>query len=101
MKKFKTPIIRTFVIECASRALVAFEAGSRREAEELRKEQWFRDELASLRSNGEPIWDCCAMLEVRNAEPSEVAKLKNAAKSVEADSDEIVMAYLVPLDGPA
>ena len=41
------------------------------------------------------------MLEVRNAEPSEVAKLKNAAKSVEADSDEIVLAYLVPLDGPA
>ena len=33
---------RIFVIEADGRPLVAFEAFSRREADELRKEQWFR-----------------------------------------------------------
>ena len=46
-----------FVLEARGTPLVAFQVHSRREAEELRKEQWFTEELAALRSEGRPIWD--------------------------------------------
>ena len=101
MSEFKKPTERVFVIEAGGCALVAFEAFSRREADELRKEQWFRDELVTLRSNSESIWDGSAPLAVRNAEPNEITEFQNAkATTNKRDADGILLAYLIPLDGP-
>ena len=92
---------RIFVIEADGRPLVAFEAFSRREADELRKEQWFQDELLTLRSNNEVIWNGIAPLAARNAKPNEIATFQNAkAATNRRDVDGIFLAYLVPLDGP-
>jgi hypothetical protein len=74
---------------------------SRREADELRKEQWFRDELVTLRSNNEAIWNGIAPLAVRNAESIEMTEFQNAKAAIKGrDADGILLAYLVPLDGP-
>ena len=92
---------RIFVIEADGRALVAFEAFSRREADELRKEQWFRDELLTLRSNNEAIWNGTVPLAARNAEPNEITEFQNAKAAAKTrDADGIFLAFLVPLDGP-
>ncbi len=56
------PQPRVYVIETNGKALVAFEAGSGREAKELQKEKWFRDELFSLRSETQQIWDVASVL---------------------------------------
>ena len=91
---------RVFVIEAGGRPLVAFEAVSLREATELRSEQWFLDELISLRSNKEPIWDGETTMIVRNAKPAEIVEYKDAATSApNKQGDEILLVYLVPLDG--
>jgi hypothetical protein len=79
---------------------VAFEAISRREANELCKEQWFRDELLSLRSDNQRIWDGKETLTVGPADQDEIRKFHNAqAASSNNDDDGLVLAYLVPLDG--
>jgi len=87
---------RVFVLEAAGKALVAYEAIARREADELRREQWFIDELAALRSEGRPIWDG-STLGVRTANEEELAQYREGACA--GDGDELVLVYLVPLDG--
>ena len=91
--------LRVFVIEAEGQGIVAFEAASHREASEIRKEQWFRDELALLQSNNNPIWDGKASLSVRIAEPTEALEYKRAESSaLNRDRDELFLAYLIPLD---
>ena len=91
--------LRVFVIEAEGQRIVAFEAASHREASEIRKEQWFRDELTLLQSNKKPIWDGKASLSVRIAEPTEVLEYERAESSaLNRDRDELFLVYLIPLD---
>ena len=91
---------KVFVIGVQGRGLVAFEARSRREASELCKEQWFRDELSSLNSNNLRIWDGKEGLTVRSADQDESSEFHNAqAASGNNADDGLILAYLVPLDG--
>ena len=78
---------------------MAFEAISRREAGELCKEQWFREELLSLRSEKVQIWNGKEALTARAADPAEVCEFQRAqAVARNEESDEILLAYLVSLD---
>jgi hypothetical protein len=61
---------RVYVISASERPLVAFEATSRREAKELCKEEWFREELLSLRSGNLQIWNGEDALTARAADAS-------------------------------
>ena len=91
---------RVFVIAANSLALVAFEAISRREANELCKEHWFREELLSLHSDNRPIWNGQEPLTVRAAEPAEVEEYQKAQAGADhKEADGILLAYLIPLDG--
>lgn len=93
---------RVFVIEAKGRALVAFEAITRREADELRKEQWFHEELLALCFEKHQIWDGRVLLTVRGAEPAEITEFKTAqAIARNKQDDGIFLAYLIPLDGTA
>jgi hypothetical protein len=76
MKPHQSP--RVYVIGANGRALVAFEATSRREASELCKEQWFREELLLLRSESLQIWNGEDSLTVRTAEPAEIEQFQRA-----------------------
>ena len=71
MRKNASP--RVYVIETNGKALLAFEAVSGREANELLKEQWFRHELLSLRSNTQQVWDGASILKTRIANDAEIA----------------------------
>ena len=98
MTEYNKPTERVFVIEADGRPLVAFAAFSKREADGLRKEQWFREEVAALRAEGRPVWNGQSIFVVRNAEPDEIEIFRNAESAVQRD-DGIVLAFLIDLDG--
>jgi hypothetical protein len=73
-------------------ASCCFPGPSRREAEELRKEQWFIEELTAL------IWDGTGLV-LRAGSEDEIKIYRERAQV--RDSDELILVYLVPLDGRA
>ena len=94
-----TDFSRVFTLEVGGRPTLAFEARRTREAMELCKESWLREDLSSLKSNGVALWDGNAVLTVRAANDSEAIVYGDAAAAAEP-SDDLVLAYLVELDAP-
>jgi hypothetical protein len=60
----------------------------------------FRDELATYRSSGCPIWDSTSELKIRHAKPCEAAELQIASglERFRREYDGYVFAFLVPVD---
>jgi hypothetical protein len=63
--------------------------------------QWLREDIARLNSNEIPIWDGSAALRSRYATEAEVALYRAAAQNVDQSAGDLVLAYLVELDGVA
>ena len=87
-----------FTLGIGGRPILTFEAKNLREARELCREQWLREDVARLRSNGIPLWDGSAALRSRTSSEAECEVYREAAKSVEAGADGLLLAYLVELD---
>jgi hypothetical protein len=85
-----------YTILAGEKPIVALEA-SGREAGELCKEEWFRDELSALKSNGEPLYGAGIKLRARPAVENELVRYQEQADKAAA-SDEILFVYLVDLD---
>jgi hypothetical protein len=85
-----------FVVEASGTPLVAFPAENVQEADCLRREIWFVDELRSLTSQGRRIWDGGAKLVLRQANKSEEERFHKAARGLFAFDKPLV--YLVELD---
>ena len=60
------------------------------------REQWFRDDVAQLESDGASLWDGKALLKTRYATDAEKDFFLEAAE--EASGDEMILVYLVQLD---
>jgi hypothetical protein len=88
---------RVFALEVDGTPTLAFEAKSTRQAQELCKEPWLRDDLVSLKSNGVPLSRAQSRLSIRTATPEEAVIYEQAAK-VAKPSDDILLAYLIELD---
>src|SRR4051794_35177983 len=93
-----TPIRRVFTMEIDGKPTLAFGAKNHREAWELCRENWLREDLGVLKSNGIPLFNPAAKLTVRDANEVETQTYRDADRSVQA-SDDLVLAYLVDLDG--
>jgi hypothetical protein len=93
-----TDFSRVFALLVDGRPTLSFEASSVRQAMEIRKEPWLRDDLTSQTSNGIPLCSAKSKVSVRPANVEEAIMFKQAA-SVAKPSDEILLAYLVELDG--
>jgi hypothetical protein len=89
-----------FAIEIDGKPTIAFEAKNLREASELCKEDWLRADLGDLKSNGAPLCSPTAKLRVRLADEMEIRIYRTAHEEVDEASDDLVLAYLVELDGP-
>jgi hypothetical protein len=87
-----------FTIEVDGKPTVAFEAKSLREASELCRAEWLRADLSALKSGGSPLCNSIAKLKVRVASEAERQVYRSAEQVVQA-SDDLVLAYLVDLDG--
>ncbi|MCK1362937.1 hypothetical protein IVB47_00405 [Bradyrhizobium sp. 62] len=85
-----------FTMDVEGKATFAFEAKNFREAFELCKEDWVRDDLSAITSNGLPLCSSTAKLTVRRADEAEIAIYRKAA--IQAQTEDLVLAYLVNLD---
>jgi hypothetical protein len=87
-----------FTIEIDGNPTLAFEAKNMTEARGLCKEQWLLEDLGALSSGGSALCGVGAKLAVRRATEGESHVYWEAERSVPA-SDDLVLAYLVELDG--
>jgi hypothetical protein len=85
-----------FAMDVDGKATFAFEAKNFREASELCKEDWVRDDLTTITSNGLPLCSSTAKLTVRRADEAEIVIYRKAA--MQAQTEDLVLAYLVDLD---
>ena len=93
-------LLTIFTIEIGDTPTLAFEAHHLREAHELCHEQWLKDDLAEAKSDGVPLWDGKTKLRARIARPDERVVFAEA-KNNGGQSDELMLVYLVELDGGA
>jgi hypothetical protein len=89
-----------FVVEVHNRPIMVLSAPSMSRARALCSQEWFADELLQYRSSGSQVWDGSAPLSIRRAQLSELAELEIARirERMEKQQDEIIFAFLVPLD---
>jgi hypothetical protein len=92
-----THVARVFVLVVGDRPILAFEARNTPEARELCSEPWLLDDLGTLTSEGHPIWNGKDKISVRPANADEVTLFHEA--DVTEDAEEILLVYLVALDG--
>jgi hypothetical protein len=85
-------------MEIDGKPTIVFEAKNLREASELCKEDWLRADLRALSSNGIPLYTPKARLSVRKANEFETQVYREADR--EAHDGDLVLIYLVELDGP-
>ena len=67
---------------------MAFVATTMKEAMELSRESWLRNELSSLKSGGRLVWNGQAKIAARSARPGEVSSYKSRTGEV-ALTDEL------------
>jgi hypothetical protein len=89
---------RVFTLLVDDRPTLSFEASTTKQAMEIRKEPWLRDDLIYQTSNGIPLCSAKSKLSVRPA-TAEEAIMFNQASSEAKPSDDMLLAYLVELDG--
>jgi hypothetical protein len=89
---------RIFTIEIGGTPTLTFEAQNLREAQQLCREQWLKDDLAEAKSNGVALSDGKARLRARIALPDESAVFAEA-KNHGQPSDGMMLVYLIELDG--
>ena len=92
------PTSKIFTLDVAGKPTVSFEAISTREANELLKEHWFRDDLQLLTSDGAPLWDGVAQLRSRPANEQEAERYQGIAAEADDAAGDILLAFLVTLD---
>jgi hypothetical protein len=87
-----------FTIEIGGTPTLTFEARNLREAHELCREEWLKQDLSQAKSEGTPLWNGKAKMRARIALPEESA-LFDMAKNNNQPSDGLMLVYLVELDG--
>jgi len=85
-----------FAMEVDGKATFAFEAKNFREASELCKEVWVREDLITMTSNGVPLCSSTAKFAVLRAGEAETVVYRDAA--LKAQTEDLVLAFLVDLD---
>jgi hypothetical protein len=98
VRKKVMPSRIVFTVDVDGKPTIAFEAKNLREAHELSSEEWLRADLCALKSDGMPICNAAARLKARIANEPERQAYYKAANVVQA-SEDLVLAYLVKLDG--
>ena len=105
VRSSKVEIMTVYVAEIKGRGIAAFYADNGAEAERLVRDRVFRDDLMVLASNGLPLWDGVADIQVRQALPGEEAKWRaSRAKAIRQcnieGEDDSWIAFLVVLTDP-
>jgi hypothetical protein len=88
----------SYIVEINDREIVALEVTCLAEARHLITELWFRIKLTEHTTNGIPVWDGKAKLQVRPVTEAEADTLSTAQSSQTTHGD-FTLTYLVDIDG--
>jgi hypothetical protein len=88
---------RIFTIDVDDRPTVTFAVQSLRQARELCREHWFKEDLSEAQSRGVPLWDGKAKMRVRYARPDEATRYAEANENRQP-SEDMLLLFLVELD---
>ena len=96
------PNMTVFVATIKGRGIAAFHAANDTAAETRTHDLIFRDDLMVLETDGVPLWDGIANIEIREARPNEVAKWRTSrATAIRQgnieENDDAWVAFLVAL----
>jgi len=92
----RTVISSIFTLDIGGVPTLTFEAKNLRQSWELCHEEWLREDIMRLKSNGVPLWDGKASLSTRYAtQPEREIYLEAAGEPV---AGELLLTYLVGLD---
>ena len=91
-----------FTVEIAGRAIAVTNADEA-QARELIESEEFREDLTIIHSDGKPVWDGKASLDLRPATPDEEEEFEDAddlddEDEDEADEDEPSVVFLIDID---
>ncbi len=67
-----------FTLEIAGRPVAVINVPTREDAEELLKDEEFREDLTILRNEGRPLWNGQEELRLRDAKPEEQAEYESS-----------------------
>jgi hypothetical protein len=95
----KTAFSRVFTLEVDGKPTLAFEASGTKEARQISLESWLLNDLSSLTSSGVRLRTAASKLSVRLASPDEATVFALVANNTKSLSEDLVLAYLVELDG--
>jgi hypothetical protein len=88
-----------FTLDIGGKPTLAFEAKNLKESQQLCHEYWLRRDIADLTSNGTPLWDGKARLRARRSTEDEIAAYREVERDAAQPQDDLLLAYLVELDG--
>jgi hypothetical protein len=91
---------RVFVLLIDEVPTLAFLAANHLEAQQLPKEDWLKEDLAELYSNGKALWSRASKAAVRAATDAEGEAYRATMSNRSNVSGELLLAYLVPIDSP-
>jgi hypothetical protein len=94
----KAAFSRVFTLEVDGRPTLAFEASGTKEARRFCQESWLHNDLSILTSGGVRLRTAKSKLSVRLASPDEATVFALVANKTNP-SEDMVLAYLVDLDG--
>lgn len=86
-----------YTIEIGEKPILSFMAANIREAQELCREQWLRDDLTEATSNGVSLWDGKSRMRARLATEKEALKVATLGERADP-SDGLLIVYHVELD---
>jgi hypothetical protein len=94
--KAMVPPSAVFVLEIEGSAILAFKAATRRQAQELGKEDWLQMDLKQMTAGHRPFWDGKAPIKVRRAQSDEAARYAEAR--LQSAAGDLPLVYLVQSD---
>jgi hypothetical protein len=89
---------RVFVLVIDDAPILAFQARSMSEAQQLGRELWLLEDLKHLTSGRTPLWDGKAPIRTRSAQPDEAARYQRGQIEAPQSEGELPLVFLVKVD---
>jgi hypothetical protein len=89
---------RVFVLAIDGAPVLAFQARSMSEAQQLGREVWLLEDLKHLTSARVPLWDGKAPIRTRSARPDEAARYHGGLEQAQESDDDLPLVFLVEVD---
>ncbi|PZM10722.1 hypothetical protein [Rhizobium tubonense] len=96
--------MKYFTVEIGGRPIACFRSEDQEDAEHFFEAEDFREDLTVMLSDGKPLWDGLATLNLRDAtaeEQREVDQAYEFDEDLPKEADDEFVVFLVPVSDPA